>query len=164
MMTTETKLELPQGAVAQIVEAVFATMMNLEVKEAAQSWAASADRLTASVHLTGEWNGVVMMECDARQACHFAGRFLSLEPPQSVDETVRDVLGELANIIGGNVKCVLTPGIRLSMPAVIDGEFRLRVCGAKVQERLPFTTLAGNFCITVLTTENVNRPKRRLAG
>ena len=33
--------------------------------------------------------------------------------PDTVDDDMRDVLGELANMIGGNMKCVLGAGIRL---------------------------------------------------
>ena len=93
------------------------------------------------------------MECDRGQACRFAGRFLTMEPPETVDDVVRDVLGELANMIGGNLKPVLTPGIRLSMPSVVDGcDYSLRVCGAKIQQRLAFQSAEGLFWITILTT------------
>jgi chemotaxis protein CheX len=105
--------------------------------------------------LTGDWNGAVLLECDRGQACRFAGRFLSMDPPETVDDVVRDVLGKLANMIGGNLKCVLTRGIRLSMPAVVDGsDYSLRVCGAEVRERLAFQCAEGLFWITVLTTRS----------
>jgi len=58
--------------------------------------------------MAGDWNGAILLECDRRQACQFAGRFLSLDPSDTVDDVVRDVLGELVNMIGGNMKCVLT--------------------------------------------------------
>ena len=72
------------------------------------------------VRLTSGWNGAVLMECDKAQACRFTARFLSMDAPDSVDDLVRDVLGELANMIGGNLKCVLKGGMRLSLPSVIE--------------------------------------------
>ena len=89
-----------------------------------------------------------MLECDRQQACAFAGRFLSMEPPETVDDVVRDVLGELANMIGGNLKCVLAGGLRLSMPSVVDGtDYSLRVCRAGTRERLVFRVRGGRlFC------------------
>ena len=66
--------------------------------------------MTSAVQLTGEWNGAVLLECDRGQACRFAARFLSIDLPDAVDDVVRDVLGELANMIGGNLKCVLSAG------------------------------------------------------
>ena len=152
-MTSEMSVEIQPDAVAQIVESVFETMMNLEISESRTPWFPSVDRLTAAVHLAGDWSGAVLLECNERQACHFAGLFLSMDPPDTVDEAVRDVLGELANMIGGNVKCVLTPGIQLSMPAVVDGGgYSPRLCGAEVRERLAFACAEGPFWITILAT------------
>ncbi len=65
---------------AQIVESVFGTMMSLEVVFAESPYVAGAERLIAAVHLTGEWNGSVLLECDGDVACRFTGRFLSMDP------------------------------------------------------------------------------------
>ena len=154
-MPTGLSIEILPSELAQIVESVFAAMLNLEVRECGEPWFPSGDRLTSAVHLAGDWNGAVLLECDRGQACRFAGRFLSMDPPDTVDDVVRDMLGELANMIGGNVKCVLTKGIRLSMPSVVDGsDYSLRVCGAEVRERLAFQCAEGLFWITVLTTRS----------
>jgi CheY-specific phosphatase CheX len=150
--TITPNMALLPGEVAQVVESVFRAMLNLEVTLGETPWSPSRDRLTASVHLACAWNGAVLFECSREQARLFAGRFLSIDSPETVDDVVRDVLGELANMIGGNLKCVLTQGIRLSMPSVVDGIFNLRVCGAQVRERLAFECDEGPFWITVLTT------------
>jgi chemotaxis protein CheX len=154
-MPTGLKLEILSSELAQIVESVFGTMLRLEVGECRTPWFPGENRLTSAVHLAGDWNGAVLLECDRRQACLFAGRYLSMDPPETVDDIVRDVLGELANMIGGNLKCVLTQGIRLSMPSVVDGsDYALRVCGAEVRERLAFQCAEGVIWITVLATRS----------
>ena len=154
-MRTELSVEILPSELAQIVESVFAAMLHLEVTECREPWFPSGERLTAAVHLAGDWNGAVLLECDRGQACRFAGRFLSMDPPDTVDDVVRDMLGELANMIGGNLKCVLTKGIRLSMPSVVDGsDYCMRVCGAVVRARLAFQCAEGPFWITVLTTKS----------
>jgi chemotaxis protein CheX len=154
-MPAESSIEILPSELAQIVESVFVTMMSLEVVECATPWFPGGDRLKSAVHLAGDWNGAVVLECDREQACRLAGRYLSMDPPEMVDDVVRDVLGELANMIGGNIKCVLSRGIRLSMPSVVDGSaYSLRVCGAEVKERLAFQCAEGVFWITVLTTRS----------
>jgi chemotaxis protein CheX len=151
-MPTELRIEVRPSELAQIVESVFATMLGLEATECGTRWFPGADRLTSAVHLAGEWNGAVLLECDQRQACRFAGRFLSMDPSETVDDVVRDVLGELANMIGGNLKCVLSQGILLSMPSVMDGsDYSLRVCGVEVRLRLAFQCDDGLFWVTALT-------------
>jgi chemotaxis protein CheX len=150
-MSTELSIDIVPSELIQIVGSVFETMLRLETAESATPWLPSEDRLTAAVHLTGHWNGAVFIECDRSQACRFAGRFLSEDPPSAVDDVVRDVLGELANMIGGNMKCVLTAGIQLSTPSVVDGgDYRSRISGAEILERIAFQCIEGPFWVTLL--------------
>jgi CheY-specific phosphatase CheX len=149
--------------VAQIVESVFVTMMNLEVYPSEIPWAPSHDQLTSVVHLSGDWNGALVFECNRWQACRFAGHFLSTDPPDAVNEDVRDVLGELANMIGGNMKCAVASGLNLSMPSVTDGsDYGQWFCGSKVQDRLGFECAEGPFWVSLLTVTpedfTVSRP------
>lgn len=154
-MPTEEQVQLFPHEVAQIVESVFGAMMSLDVQASDVPWFPSRDRLTSSVHLTGDWNGTVLLECSLQSACRFAGRFLSMDaPPEAVDDVVRDVFGELANMIGGNLKCAMPGGgIRLSMPSVVDGgDYSLRVCGAGSRHQLALRCADGDFWVTVLAT------------
>jgi len=153
-MPAESTIEIHLSELAQIVEYVFRAMVCLEVSATDQSWIPEGDRLTATIHLAGDWKGALALECGHKQACGFAARFLSMERPEMVDDVVRDVLGELANMIGGNLKCVLAGGLRLSMPSVVDGaNHNLRVCRAGVRERLVFECEEGAFSVAVLREE-----------
>ena len=154
-MTAESSVQIQPGDVAQIVKSVFETMLNLETGENGEPWSPGEDRVSAMVHLAGDWNGAVLIECSRGQACKFAGRFLSTEPPATFDDDVRDVLGELANMIGGNLKSMLTRGIRLSMPWVVDGSSSaVRFCGSALSERLAFDCEDGTFWTTVVTMQS----------
>lgn len=154
-MPAQLDVQILPNELAQIVNSVFGAMTGLEASEDGLSWFPSADRLTAAVHLAGDWNGAVLVECGRELACRFAGCFLSIDPPGAVDDVVRDVLGELANMIGGNLKCVLMQGIRLSMPSIVDGsDYSLRVCGAEIRERLAFRCAGGQFWVTVFATRS----------
>jgi chemotaxis protein CheX len=150
LMQSEISVEM----LAQIVESVFMTMMSLDVSPSDASWNPAGDRLTSFVHLTGDWNGAVLLDCNPRQACQFAGRILSMDPPDMVDDDVRDVLGELANMIGGNMKCCMPTGVRLSMPTVMEGrDYDMRICGSQILERVAFQCAEGHFWVTVLVTK-----------
>jgi len=152
-MQAELGLKIHPDELQQIVKSVFGTMMNLEVSSGEPTWFPGAQSISAAVQLTGDWNGSVVVECNREPACRFAGRFLSMETPAAVDDVVRDVLGELANMIGGNLKCVMTRGIKLSIPTVVDGsDYGLRVYGTEVSTRLTFNSTAGEFWVTTLET------------
>ena len=159
-MSIEAKVEIHPAELAQIVDMVFSSMLGMSAAQSSAPWFAAPDRLTAAVHLAGEWNGAVLLECDHSQACIFAGRFVSQPAFDEVDDVVRDVLGELANMIAGNLKCVMTSGIKLSMPSVVDGsDYSLRVCRAEVRDRLTFACDEGPFWITILAMKE--RPEGR---
>lgn len=137
--------------VAQTVEAVFLAMMDLEVSSGETPWAASPDQLTSAVQLSGLWNGALLFECDRRQACQFTGRFLSMDPPEAVTDDVHDVLRELANMIGGNIKSAVAAGLSLSLPWVTEGSaYGRRLCGTEIQDRLAFDCEDGPFWVTLL--------------
>ena len=63
-MPTESSVEILPSELAQIVESVFETMLSLEVSESETPWFPGGDRLTSAVHLAGDWNGAVLLECD----------------------------------------------------------------------------------------------------
>ena len=138
------------STVAQIAESIFTTMMEIDVCATDAPWQPTEDRLTSSVYLEGEWNGAVSLVCEWRQAREFAGKFLSMDPPEPVDNDVRDVLGELANMIGGNIKSMMAKDVRLSLPSVIDGSsYELRICGSHIEEVVGFRFYGGDFWVLV---------------
>jgi CheY-specific phosphatase CheX len=151
---TETSTSILSDDIRQIVQSVFDTMLSLEIRPLDTPWFPDGDRLSSAVQLAGHWNGVVILECDRNQACHLAGRFLSMDAPSAVNDDVRDVFGELANMVGGNMKCAMTPGINLSMPSVIDGgDFSVRFYGAVIRDRLSFQSSEGTFWVTILESK-----------
>jgi len=137
---------------AEIAASVFSSMLGLEFQERPSlgPYPESAHTLTAVVRLAGEWQGAVLLHCLEGQAREFASRFLTMPPPASVDDDVRDVLGELANMIAGNLKCTLRPGIQLSVPCVVDGTHNsLRRSGTVICE-LGFQTDSGPFWLSAV--------------
>jgi chemotaxis protein CheX len=151
--------------VSQIVESIFTTMLNLGVCAEDAPPPAGGDRITSAVFLEGDWNGAVSLECSQQQACEFAGHFLGSDPPEAVDDDVRDVLGEMANMIGGNVKSLIPGQIRLSMPSVIDGrDYAVHVCGSVAENRLAFRFPGGLFWVTIRSGNPASTPQNGAAG
>lgn len=140
-----------QDTVVEIVESIFSTMLEIDVSLSDSAHSPSGERMTSTVYLEGDWNGAVSLECNRSQACQFAGRFLATDPPPAVDDDVKDALGELVNMIGGNIKSVLTKETRLSMPSVIDGhDYELRICGSHSRDVSAFQFFGGTFWVTIL--------------
>jgi chemotaxis protein CheX len=77
---------------------------------------ADPEVMRASVDIRGEWDGAVTLEM-APAAAHTAAR--TMLTTREVDhEDVLDALGELVNMIGGNIKSLLPSGSTLGLPMV----------------------------------------------
>jgi len=144
-------LDVYRDDLARIVQSVFQTMMEVEVAPSAAPWAHVPGIITSAVHFAGDWRGAVLVECDAPQACQFAVRFMGIDMPAAVDDDVRDVMGELANMVAGNLKSLLPRGVDLSMPSVVEGsDYTMSVCGSTAAEHMVFSSAAGIFRITLI--------------
>ena len=73
----------------------------------------------STVSITGSWHGHLVYASSNQAARKAAAAFLAMEPDEVGQEDISDVLGELANIIGGNVKAMLPAGCFLSLPTVV---------------------------------------------
>jgi chemotaxis protein CheX len=73
----------------------------------------------SSVSITGSWTGHIVYASSTTAARRAAAAFLAMDASEVSEEDVSDVLGELANIVGGNVKAMLPPGAHLSLPQVM---------------------------------------------
>ena len=72
----------------------------------------------STVSITGSWHGHLVYASSRDAAKKAAAAFLAMEPDEVGQEDISDVLGELANIVGGNVKAMLPAGCFLSLPPV----------------------------------------------
>lgn len=75
----------------------------------------------AWVGVTGAWEGQVSLEMTAAAARAAAGQMLG--EPEVEDADVLDAVGELVNMVGGNLKSLMpTPSV-LGLPVVVEGSF-----------------------------------------
>jgi chemotaxis protein CheX len=78
-----------------------------------------ADVVSAWVDIIGPWTGSVVVTCAPATAAALTESVLMTRPPEVVDdEDVADALGELANVLGGNIKSVLPGESRLGLPRI----------------------------------------------
>jgi chemotaxis protein CheX len=80
---------------------------------------AADERAVASVSITGPWNGHLMISMSEDAASLVAGLLFELEPADVGVSELADAIGELANVVGGNVKAMLPEPSTLSLPQVV---------------------------------------------
>lgn len=80
--------------------------------------------ITGMVGFAGTYSGVISIHCPVVLALKITSSMLGMEC-EEVNEDLNDAIGEIANMLGGNVKQVLSKGgldVKLSIPTVISGE------------------------------------------
>jgi chemotaxis protein CheX len=93
----------------------------------------------ASIQITGAWNGAVVLTIprDLAEAC--ASTMFDSAPGTAKPEEIADAVGELVNMVGGNVKSLVEQPSQLSLPTVVDGAVHsLSIPGSKVVHALWF--------------------------
>lgn len=79
------------------------------------------------VDIDGAWSGCVEVSCSTAVARKVASVMFAAEPDAIDAADVRDAVGELVNVVGGNIKSILPAPTNLSVPVLDDrGEWRFR--------------------------------------
>jgi CheY-specific phosphatase CheX len=148
-MTTTFPIQQFRASIREITQAVFETMLSLNVMPLDAPSPARDRGLTAAVYYAGAWRGAILLDCSREQAKLWS--YLLTGAGDSDDADIRDDLGELANILAGNLKPLLPPGTGLSIPSVVEGaDYRLRLCGGNQFEILDFKAETGCFRVTLV--------------
>jgi chemotaxis protein CheX len=130
---------------------VFDTMLGLELVDRPASIGQTApepiDGVVAIIGLAGKWVGTGTFSATAEGARTIASRML-MQEYAAVDDEVLDAIGEVTNMIVGNVKTGLEEeygAMGLSIPTVIYGRnFTTRSVGRNEWVLVPFGCLETN--------------------
>lgn len=148
--------------ILESTESVFSTMLGLEITPGEprlkQGVVGPSHGMAALVGMAGAFVGTGSIDCSERLACVFASAMLGMEYT-SVNDDVLDAMGEVANMIVGNIKtnveAVVGP-MDLSIPTVVHGgEFSTRSLRNNQWTVVPFTCLGEEFVVqTMLLPSN----------
>jgi chemotaxis protein CheX len=146
-MTQTFQVSAHQLELDRIVSDVLNVMFSASPTPSGQT--PGSDSFTSVVSFVGEWSGAVLVRCGVVTAEKLAQRLFQVERVSSDD--VADAMGELANMIGGNLKSVLPTGVALSVPNVALGnDLAVRVCGGRESKSTIYSCEAGDFEVTLV--------------
>jgi chemotaxis protein CheX len=108
--------------IAGITHDVWNSFTGKAVRSAPEQMALDGgDVAVARVAVTGAWRGSVLLACPTDLARTAASAMFNRPAERLTDDEVADALGELTNMIGGNIKSLLPGPSRLSLPSVTVG-------------------------------------------
>ena len=110
--------------VRAVTEEVWSTFLGHTDPLAVGEATAFTPEWSASVTIKGEWNGMVALDLTSSGARLVTCGMLGLDDTEEAsDADVVDAVGELVNMVGGNVKSLVPGPSQLSLPLVATGQF-----------------------------------------
>ena len=135
------------------VEEVFHLMLGVRCEPAAGPAAVEPESVTAVVGFGGLLSGACVFRSGGSAAMKIAARMTGMEFT-SIDDTVKDGIGEICNMLAGAWKSKV-PGLAancgLSVPAVITGrDYNLHVQAPEFQLHHTYRFEDASFAVTIV--------------
>ncbi|MCC9600506.1 chemotaxis protein CheX [Stieleria sp. JC731] len=134
--------------IAQMVDNLFTAMLELDIDSSpVEPPQLSDETLSATVQVSGDRNAIIQVFASHDLATKIATAMFAIEAEELAEEEILDALGEVVNVIGGNVKGIFDQECALSLP-----------CVGVIQQPLPEDAMTvafdlGGEAITVLFKE-----------
>ncbi len=117
-----------ENVIEEIVQNIYSTMLNIELVHYNVPAPSDEEQLLAAVQIAGEWTGSAVLSLSQELANETATIMLGLPAGDANEDDVRDVVSELVNMIGGNLKSLLPGPSYLSLPTVFKAsDFDLQI-------------------------------------
>ena len=135
----------------EITREVWSSFLQLELEPVdPELTPLDGERITGVVSISGAWQGTVVLDCAHDHAVAAAEAMFAADPGSLSHDEISDALGELTNMVGGNVKSLLPAPSALSIPSVAEGQsYTVRVPGAVLLDRVAFTSAAGLLHVSI---------------
>ena len=124
MQTDEHAVSLPTELVAELVAGAWELVVGdgaFAVEELLDDLLEADGSVDASISIGGPWQASILLRCARAGAYTATSRVLGIPADELEEADVHDVMGEMANIVGGNLKGIVSndePGWTLSLPVV----------------------------------------------
>jgi chemotaxis protein CheX len=118
------------------------------------------DPFTSCVHITGAWRGAVMLTLPSAVAARATATMFSIDAAAVTPTHLYDAIGELVNMIGGNLKALFKPPCYLSLPMITTGrDVEMNVVGGRCLAEVAFETADGTFSVTIVERADEGRAR-----
>ena len=105
-----------------IVKNIWDSILGLEIEPVEDPVPGeSRYMLTSYIFIFGAWEGALSLDCSKEFASQASSIMFDIPAEKLKAEDIQDTMGELANMLGGNIKSLLPKPCRLSFPAVVEG-------------------------------------------
>lgn len=112
---------LEQEVLVGLVDRIWFEMLHLNAHPEGVSESAIQEPMRAHIEFNGHTAALVDIVCPKSLASRAAEAMFALKPTDVGDQDRTDVMLELINMLGGNIKAIVADELTLSLPTIADG-------------------------------------------
>ncbi|MCA9038310.1 MAG: chemotaxis protein CheX [Planctomycetaceae bacterium] len=111
-------MTIDEEILQQVVNDVCSGMLGLEMEPSDSMNCDDTDALSAVIRISGGWDSLVQVLTPRRTAVAIASTMFDMGEDQLTEAEIRDAVGEIVNMVGGNLKGIVECESSLSLPCV----------------------------------------------
>lgn len=115
-------MQLTSDDISTLTLQVCESILGLPIETDGPSVDSHEVPVSGTVWITGAWDGAVAIRCSRGLARTVSGAMFDTRPDDASSDEIDDAIGEIANMIGGNIKSLLPGPSKLSLPSVAHDE------------------------------------------
>lgn len=109
----------------------------------------TGEDVVAMATISGGWNGTVCVSCSKLAARHATSAMFGMDDDELTPAEINDAVGELVNVVGGNIKSLVPGPSVLGLPIVIEGAPVARPTNLELAHEVRFSWMAEPVVVTV---------------
>lgn len=141
-----------ESEIDKFTQTIWQSILDLDVTRVEEPYKIEQkeNTLIGCVHITGGWSGTLTLQCPIPLARRAAAIMFSKSEDDTDMSDIKDALGELTNMTGGNIKALFTGQCHLSLPTVAVTDFDLHVLGGELLTRESFSCENRIFTVSLV--------------
>ncbi len=141
--------------ISQYTKDIWEQILGLEVIPTTEDFSPTekGTTLAGCVQIMGSWEGSVELLCPAELAKKVASIMFGTNLDETSEDDIKDALGELTNMTGGNIKSLVHDADQecfLSLPAVAVSDIQMHVPGTHEVAKATFKHENHLFAVRML--------------
>jgi chemotaxis protein CheX len=141
---------LTSEAVAEITQEIWSALLSAECTPLLAGDVTGQD-LVAVTEISGEWNGTVCLSCSQTAARNATAVMFGMSDDELTPADITDAVGELVNVVGGNIKSLVPGPSVLSIPTVSEAHLVRLPSHLELAQEVRFAWMAEPIVVTVWT-------------
>ncbi|HET9060562.1 MAG TPA: chemotaxis protein CheX [Acidimicrobiales bacterium] len=135
--------------VAQLTQEIWSALLAPNGTPQLEVGGAAGHEFQALTNISGEWNGTVCVSCSRTAAMRATSVMFDIPESEVTTTDVVDAVGELVNVVGGNIKALLPGPTVLSLPNVLEGEPPVHMDNLELEQEVRFSWMAEPVVVSV---------------